>query len=160
MGISYSNTNEDPPLKLGEAPVPSKSHGWEWGRASSLRTVQHSVSRKREESILTSKQPVSTVLGVVPNMEQSVTLTSLDLEQHWPPEGSVMMTMFHLIHLMAHRNSLLKFCSTPKNIFFANLTKKKKSDFDSFTLDGYNCVSCCHFFLFDSLREKGQCPTK
>ena len=31
--------------------------------------------------------------------------------------------IFNLFHLMAHINQLLKFYCTPKNIFFANMTK-------------------------------------
>ena len=52
----------------------------------------------------------------------------------------------NLCHLMARRNQWLKFCSTPKAwIFYQG--DKNRYDFDSFTLDGYCCVGCCHFFL-------------
>ena len=52
----------------------------------------------------------------------------------------------NLCHHMARRNQWLKFCSTPKAwIFYQG--DKNRYDFDSFTLDGYCCVGCCHFFL-------------
>ena len=34
---------------------------------------------------------------------------------------------------------------------------KNRYNFDSFILDGYYCVSCCHF-LFESIREKRSVP--
>ena len=61
-------------------------------------------------------------------------------------------------YLMAHIHELLKFHGTPKNVFFADLTKNRY-DLDSFTPDSYCCVGCCHF-LFDNLRLKNHCFTK
>ena len=56
---------------------------------------------------------------------------------------------------------LLKFCSTHTNKYiFSDLTKNRYS-FDSFTLDSYSCVGCCHwffFFFFDNLRENRSVP--
>ena len=63
--------------------------------------------------------------------------------------------IFNLVHLMAHINGLLQFWGTPKNIFFADLTKNRYN-FDSFRPYGYCCAGCCHFFIWQG--KRGQCP--
>ena len=64
---------------------------------------------------------------------------------------------FSIFHLMAHRNELLKFCGTPSNIFFADLSKRNR----------YNLIHSHQraivtlavvIFLFDYLREKRSMP--
>lgn len=42
-------------------------------------------------------------------------------------------------------NELLKFCCTPQNLFFAELTQNRYT-FDSFILNSCCGVFCCHFF--------------
>ena len=42
---------------------------------------------------------------------------------HWALDPQATAAIFKLFHLMAHINQLLKFYCTPKNIFFANMTK-------------------------------------
>lgn len=55
-------------------------------------------------------------------------------------------------------NKIQKFCSTARNIyFFADWQKINMYNFNSFTLDSYCCIGCCHF-LFDYLRGKRSGP--
>ena len=59
---------------------------------------------------------------------------------------------------MAHINDLLKFCNTPKNIFFADLTKK----IDVILIHSHwtttVVLASVFFFLFDNLKEKRSGP--
>ena len=51
-----------------------------------------------------------------------------------------MTAIFNLFHLMTHINQSLKFCSTPQNIFFADLAKIIGIILISCTMDGYLLV--------------------
>ena len=64
---------------------------------------------------------------------------------------------FNLFHLLAHKNWLLKFCSTTKNMFFADLTKNRYNFDSSFTWTAI-VVLAVVIFIFDSLREKRSVP--
>ena len=44
-----------------------------------------------------------------------------------------------------------------QKIYFLPIWQNNRYNFDSFTLDSYCCVGCCHFLIWQS-EEKGQCP--
>ena len=61
----------------------------------------------------------------------------------------------HPSHLRAHISHVLKVCSTPKNLFFADVTKQ----IGIILIHSYRAVIVVlvvAIFLFDNLRERGQ----
>lgn len=59
--------------------------------------------------------------------------------------------IFTLFHLIAHK-LITKVLFTSNNAFFADLTKYRYN-FDSFALDSYCFVGCCHFILQSKGKE-------
>ena len=64
---------------------------------------------------------------------------------------------FSTFFISRHINELLKFCSTPQNIFFGNLTKKKKG-ITVIHSHQMAIVTAVATFLADKLRKKKSVP--